>query len=599
MSYPSPAWTNAAVAASLLAVDPQCGAAIHSLPGPARDRWLALLRELLPTTAPMRRIPLGISDARLLGGLDLAATLRAGRPIADRGVLAEADGGIVVLAMAERIQATTAARITGVLDTGVVLLERDGLTLSTPLTVGVVALDESMADDEQPPPPLLDRLAFHLDFDGLRNRDATGGFHDAAEVAAARARLPNVRIGDDTLRALCETAAALGIDSIRAPLLALRVARAAAALNERDEVDDDDATLAARLVLAPRATRLPPAEEPPEPEEPPPPELPENPDENPGENEAKEPPPAEDRPLEDLVLEAAQAAIPAGLLARLALGNDRSRSKSGGRAGAMRQSHLRGRPAGVRRGEPRAGARLNVVETLRAAAPWQRLRRRAGDAAAEQAAAPKRIEVRLDDFHVTRYRQRSETTTIFVVDASGSAALHRLAEAKGAVNLLLAECYVRRDRVSVLAFRGPGADLLLSPTRSLVRAQRSLAALPGGGGTPLAAGIDAATALAAGVKRRGGTPTIVFLTDGRANIARDGGPGRARAHEDAVAAARLLRAHRIRAILIDTSPHAHHLASELATEMGARYLALPYADARMLSRAVIAATPPSHRNPAD
>jgi magnesium chelatase subunit D len=101
---------------------------------------------------------------------------------------------------------------------------------------------------------------------------------------------------------------------------------------------------------------------------------------------------------------------------------------------------------------------------------------------------------------VSRFKQRRETTTIFVVDASGSAALHRLAEAKGAVELLLADCYVRRDRVAMLAFRGKGAELMLPPTRSLVRAKRSLAGLPGGGGTPLAAGMDAAARTRAGLR---------------------------------------------------------------------------------------------------
>ena len=159
-----------------------------------------------------------------------------------------------------------------------------------------------------------------------------------------------------------------------------------------------------------------------------------------------------------------------------------------------------------------------------------------------------RVEVRREDFHVTRYRERAETTTIFVVDASGSSALHRLAEAKGAVELLLAECYVRRDRVALVAFRGAGAELLLPPTRSLVRAKRSLAGLPGGGGTPLACGLDAAALIAEGVLRRGGTPTLVVLTDGRANVARDGTHGRELAQRDATTAARRLRARGVAAV---------------------------------------------------
>jgi magnesium chelatase subunit D len=235
----------------------------------------------------------------------------------------------------------------------------------------------------------------------------------------------------------------------------------------------------------------------------------------------------------------------------------------------------------VRRGDPRAGVRLNLIETLRAAAPWQKLRReQTGDR------APRRVEIRREDFHITRYKQRTQTTTIFVVDASGSSALNRLAEAKGAVELLLADCYVRRDQVAVIAFRGKSAELLLPPTRSLVRAKRSLAGMPGGAGTPLATAIDAAVDLAEQVRRSGQTATVVFLTDGQANVARDGSGGRERAGAEAQAAARRLRAAAITTLFIDISPRAQPQAGRLAAEMAAHYLPLPYADAAKLSSAV-------------
>ena len=198
--------------------------------------------------------------------------------------------------------------------------------------------------------------------------------------------------------------------------------------------------------------------------------------------------------------------------------------------------------------------------------------------------------MRREDFRVTRYRQRSETTTIFVVDASGSAALHRLAEAKGAVELLLADCYVRRDQVALIAFRGAAAELLLPPTRSLVRAKRNIAALPGGGGTPLASAIDAAALLAEQIQRRGGTPGLVFLTDGRANIARDGTQGRDRANSEALAAAPRLRLLRAPTLLIDTSPRPNPAAAGLAAAMGATYLPMPHARAHTLRDAVQAGT---------
>jgi magnesium chelatase subunit D len=152
---------------------------------------------------------------------------------------------------------------------------------------------------------------------------------------------------------------------------------------------------------------------------------------------------------------------------------------------------------------------------------------------------------------------------------------------------------VRRDRVALLAFRGRGADLLLPPTRSLVRAKRSLAGLPGGGGTPLAAGIEAGLALADAVGRKGETPVVILLTDGRANVARDGKGGRARAEEDALTAARAVRAAGVKVLLVDTAPHPQPLARRLAGEMDAVYLPLPYADAAVLSRAVLAMASPS------
>jgi magnesium chelatase subunit D len=197
-----------------------------------------------------------------------------------------------------------------------------------------------------------------------------------------------------------------------------------------------------------------------------------------------------------------------------------------------------------------------------------------------------RIVVRKEDFHVTRFRQLGQTTTVFVVDASGSSALNRLAEAKGAVELLLADCYVRRDSVAVLAFRGKVAEVLLPPTRSLARAKRSLAGLPGGGGTPLASAIDAAAALAGQIKRKGETPIVVLLTDGKANIARDGSPGRGLATSDALAAAAQMRATGVSTLLVDTSPQPQSSAEQLAAAMGAQYLALPFGGAQSLNQAV-------------
>ncbi|HZF74860.1 MAG TPA: magnesium chelatase ATPase subunit D, partial [Acetobacteraceae bacterium] len=139
---------------------------------------------------------------------------------------------------------------------------------------------------------------------------------------------------------------------------------------------------------------------------------------------------------------------------------------------------------------------------------------------------------------------------------------------------------------AVIGFRGTVAELLLPPTPSLARAKRSLAGLPGGGGTPLAAAIEAGGALATQVRRGGRSPLLVLLTDARANIARDGSPGRARAEADALVAGRALREARVPCLLIDTSPRPSPQAQRLAAEMGARLLPLPQADAAAMSRAV-------------
>ncbi|WP_319936755.1 magnesium chelatase subunit D [Thermohalobaculum sediminis] len=570
------AWGFAILAATVLAVDPHGlgGVRLRALPGPARDAFLDHLRRLCPEGAPWRRVPLGVGEDRLLGGLDLAATLAAGRPVGQAGLIAEADGGLLILPGAERLPRSVVAHLAAALDEGAIRIEREGLRARHAARLGVVALDEGIAADEAPAAALTDRLGFWLDLGAVSIRDLAPPEHGRAEIDAARARLASVAAGEGMVEALCATAAVLGIGSLRAPQMALRAARALAALDGRAAVEETDLALAVQLVLAPRATCLPaPEETAPPPDEAP---EPESPPEAATEDDARPLP-----PLDEILLAAVEAALPEGVLDRLRAGAARPGGGQG-KAGQVRSSVLRGRPLGARRGEPRGGARLALIDTLRAAAPWQPLRQRAGGAL---------IEVRRDDFRIRRFRERAETTTLFVVDASGSSALARLAEAKGAVELMLAEAYRRRDHVALISFRGQGAELVLPPTRSLLRAKRSLAGLPGGGGTPLAAALDAAAEVAGAVARRGQTPVVVVLTDGKANVARDGAGGRSRAAEEAQAAARRLRADGVSSILIDTSPRPAPEARAIAGAMGASYLALPRADARRLSDAVRAASP--------
>jgi len=564
-------WSDAMLAAALCATDPigLGGVHIRSGAGPVRDRWQELFLGLLPPDAPMRKLPPAIADNRLLGGIDLAATLQAGRPVVERGLLAEIDGGVLLAAMAERLEASTVVHLNVALDAHEVVLERDGLSLRLPASFAIIALDEGI-DDEEAASSLRDRLAFSIQLDGLTQADLAIPLHGADDVQGARGRLRRVTIADEFTEALCITAASLGIASLRAPLLAVRVARAAAALAGETSVRRDDAEAAARLVLAPRATQLPaPAEQ----------QASERQEPDDGAQSDRD---RDDSPLDEVILDAAQAAIPLGLLKQIqGQTAGQRRNATAGKQGLARNDPRRGRPIGMRRGELRAGKRLNLLETLRVAAPWQPLRRKANGASSHA-----RLLIEKDDFRITRFRQRSPTSTIFVVDASGSSAFQRLAEVKGAVELLLADCYIRRDEVALIAFRGTAAELLLPPTRSLTRAKRSLAALPGGGGTPLSTAIDAAAKLALVIRSKGQAPTVVLMTDGRANVSRDGQGNRAVAEAEAQDAARQLGATGLPVVLVDTSPRPQAGAEKLASLMHARYVALPYADAARLSRAV-------------
>jgi magnesium chelatase subunit D len=551
---------DALIAAQLCAIDPGLGGMV--LRGEGRDVVVEAMRAAMPADAPFRKIPVHIDDERLLGGLDLAATLAADRPVARKGLLAEADGGLVVVPMAERLEAGIVSRIAAVLDTGEVVAERDGMGLRDKARVVFALLDDGV-DDERVADVLRERIAFWFDLDGLRSGESRslGAGHDLFEQGSGFRR-STVCVSDDILHAIAATAATLGVASARGSLLTLRAAKAAAVLAGRVAVTEDDLVLAIRVVLVPRATQFPSTEEAPD-------ALPE--DANPGEQSSGD----ATQPLEDVILDAVRATLPQDMIAAIAENGRRAAMSKGKGSGAKRKAQLRGRPVGVRAGVPRGGNRLSLIETMRAAAPWQKLRREPGDT---------RVRIRRDDLRIKRFQSRAETTTIFVVDASGSSAAARLAEAKGAVELLLAQAYVKRAQVALIAFRGTTAELLLPPTRSLTRARRALAELPGGGGTPLAAGLNAAREVALAVKGKDRTPFVVVLTDGRGNIAADGSTDAGAARRDAEAAAKALFG--ISGVLIDISARPRDEGRAIAAAMGARFVALPRGDAGAVRDAV-------------
>jgi magnesium chelatase subunit D len=478
---------------------------------------------------------------------------------------------------------------------------------------------------------LRERLALWLDLQTLSLSDIAVDVSEAAKsdlgdddqalqiqlsptaLTQARERLRHIQASDAQLQALCASAMALGIGSLRAPSLALRVASAHAALNGRSSLDDEDLGFAARCVLAPRATQWPsePADdalsEPPPPTEnteadPPPPTPPESdpapelpqdsppdsPQESPPDSEATPPKPsAED--LQEMMVAAALASLPPHMLDALATQNRAPQSNTSGRSGQTRSGQQRGRPLPPRPGRPGGHARLHVLATLRAAAPRQRLRQ-AGRVAPSQGntATPNKagVLIRAEDFHIQRYQQRASSCVILALDASGSAALQRLAEAKGAVELLLQQSYARRDSVCIVAFRGAQAQLLLPATRSLVRAKRAMTGLPGGGGTPLALALKMAHEQAMQLQRQGVTPILVVLSDGRANVTLQGVGGRAQAQADAQRWAQQWQLSGHRALWIDTSMQPDAQAQQLAASLGAGYLPMPHVQAQRMAQSM-------------
>jgi magnesium chelatase subunit D len=604
------AWDDALWALAALHIDPvgMHGIWLRAPHGPVRDEWLSLLQHLRPS---VRRLPNNIDSERLLGGLDLSATLSTGRPVTQAGLLAQSDQSLLLAPMAERMASEAAAILGQVLDSGRVTPHGGGDTQDARL--GLIALDEALEDEPCMSESLQERLGIWLDLRHLGRQEAASdevlgllgvlaspGEQADTERQTVFERLRTLRLNDEQIQAITQMAQAMGIASLRAPLACVRLACVLAALRESEAVEDVDLGRAARLCLTPRATQMPappeqeaPPEQPPEQPPEPPPEAPEPPD---AEQPDKQPPPEqppdapqEDTPPQDLgeiLLEAALASLPPDVLAQLA--SARSTPIKGGgqsRSGEVRQSRSRGSPLPPRPGLPRQGARLHVLATLGHAAPRQKLRSPSVVANSAQTLTT-RLKIRAEDFHVHRFAQRSQTCLIFAIDASGSAALHRLAEAKGAVELLLAQSYSRRDQVCVVGFRGTQAEVLLPPTKSLVRAKRSLAGLPGGGGTPLPHAIKLALELALQQRRLGVSPSLVMLCDGRANVSLQGIGGRAQALQESLSWAHVWRAHGLPSIWIDTSARPEPQAEQIAQAMGSRYVPLPQASSQRMAQVV-------------
>jgi len=578
--------------------------------------------ELLPHDSALTfvEIPVGVTEDRLLGGLDLEATLALGERVHRSGLLARAHKGLLYVDGVNLLEESTVNHILAAFDEGIVRVEREGLSVTEPAHFSLLAT----YDPAEGPPRrhLLDRVGLILA--PITKAPATARaevvrrnlkpqaetFNDWAEeeqvmravILTARETLPKVKITETQIEQLAGTALALGIEGHRGDLFAARAACASAALAGREEVIDEDLERAIRFVLLPRATRLPQFEQPPEeappeeapPEEPPPPPPPSQSNEE--ENEEQPPePPQEPQAIEDLVLAAMETDIPPDVLATPFTIRRSGRSGSRGVTAGQRGRHVRSVP-----GLPSDG-KIDIIATLRSAAPWQRMRKKQQKkrrAKGSTGQPTSKLYLKVDDLHVKRFRSKAGTLFCFLVDASGSMALHRMRQAKGAVNALLQQAYVHRDQVALLAFRGEKADVLLPPSQSVELAKRALDVLPTGGGTPLASALLTAYQIAEQARSRGiHQVSLILITDGRPNVPLKFDPNEAkedrlsRAREEVQLLAGRVRGAGIGAIVIDTQRNfiSRGEAQQLASWLGGRYVYLPQGRGEDIARAVLAA----------
>lgn len=624
-------WNDAMTSLQLLQIDSHGwgGIWLRAPFGPVRELWL---RHLSETGLNTVKLPGNIDVERLLGGIDLSRTLQSGLLQMQTGLLQQADLGLVCISMAERFPTALIAPMTQAMDTqSLPPLKINNTESSVRTQFGVVALDESMADDPPMSPALQERLGLWFDLQDIAPSDVSDvslntrkddnaldvmGIQIAPDaLARMKQSLPHIQWTDEQVLAVCSTAQGLGIDSLRVPTLALRVACCHAALHARSHIADDDLAFAARRVLAPRATQLPaPAEnasdtEPQNSSDPSPeedqasteeqssiptdsPDTPDSPESAMNEDdtsstdtsvedtntqdEAPSDLPSSEK-LQEMMIAAALASLPPDVLEGLLTKPGRNLGNTSGRSGQFQSGMQRGRPLPPRSGRPGGHARLHILSTLRAAAPKQRLRGNTQQG---------RVAIRSEDFHVHRYQQHSSSCLILALDASGSAALQRLAEAKGAVELLLQQSYARRDSVCIVSFKGAKAQLLLPMTRSLVRAKRAMMGLPGGGGTPLALALKMACEQATQLQRQGVTPILVVLSDGRANVNLQGLGGRAQAQADAQQWAAQWRQTGHRCLWIDTSLQPDTQVQNMAQTMGGSYLPMPQVQAQRMASAM-------------
>jgi magnesium chelatase subunit D len=615
----------------LLAVDSTLGGvAISAKVGSGKSALARAFASLVPNT-PFVELPLNATEDRLIGGLDLEATLTSGERVIEKGLLARANDGVLYVDSINLLDTTAMTAIMQAMSSGVVRVEREGLSATHDARFVLIGTYDTSEGDVRK--GLLDRIGLivpmtancdmHFRAEVVRaneNRETISKKSESKNrttdeerllremIFAGRLLLPRVNISDEQVAGIAKAAQALGVEGNRADVFAAQAAMANAALGGRTEVDDEDLELAARLVLMPRATRLPEVETKDEQttEDKRPKTVEDNHDDESAENNSQQP------DIQELMLSAIETELPSDIL-NLPFAAQR-RAGSGSRGEAL--NARRGRFVRAVEGSPR-GNRIAVLQTLMAAAPWQKSRSlkqeqrtkdemRTNKANGAHRASfveshtrvvypapndhrPLSLVIKKSDLRVKRYRDKSGALFVFVVDASGSMALNRMREAKGAVARLLQSAYVHRDRVALIAFKGKSAQVLLPMSQSVERAKREMDVLPTGGGTPLASALLTAWQTAQQARAQGISQSIfVLMTDGRGNVALNDERVSSSIEDELRQIASLIRADGVQSIVIDTQ--ANYLsrgeAPKLAGWLGGKYVYLPNAKAEQIAQVV-------------
>ncbi|WP_405832332.1 putative cobaltochelatase [Streptomyces sp. NBC_01176] len=552
-------------------------------------------------------LPVGASEDRLVGALDIERALAEGVKAFEPGLLADAHRGILYVDEVNLLHDHLVDLLLDAAAMGASYVEREGVSVRHAarfLLVGTMNPEEgelrpqlldrfgltvevaASREPDQRVEVVRRRLAYDDDPDGFAARWADEESAVRARIAAARGLLPSVRLGDAALRQIAATCAAFEVDGMRADIVMARTATALAAWAGRTEVLPEDVRQAALLALPHRRRRNPfdapgldedkldeTLEEFGGSDDDPRPDPDTDPDPDPdGPGGGGQPPqdgpegdaptgdvPAQGEPSQDGRAPGAQGAGEQSPVRAAEPFRTKVLSVPGlGEGAAGRRSRARtehGRTTGSRR--PRGTlTKLHLAATVRAAAPHQRARGRSGPG----------LVVRRDDLRQATREGREGNLVLFVVDASGSmAARQRMGAVKGAVLSLLLDAYQRRDKVGLVTFRGSAAEVALPPTSSVDAAAARLESLPTGGRTPLAAGLLRAHEVLRIERLRDAArrPLVVVVTDGRAT----GGP-----EPVALAgrAARLFAAGQLASVVVDceAGPVRLGLAGRLADELG-------------------------------